>query len=160
MSQTETTDGKRDTSSGDLKEIYMCIRDLFSSLSRVSIKGRSKNKDKYRIEWILVLIRLGAIPCPDACVETAAGYRRLYGLPPEDFLHDWKTLRDYFGCPLSDIMQRVMIPSGLPDGSLVPETLDLHAVPISIDDAQFRSMYTQMCKLHGPCTLRCASYMG
>jgi hypothetical protein len=42
-------------------------------------------------------------------------------------------------------MQR-MIPRGLPDGSLVPETLDLHAMPISIDDAQFRSMYTQMCK--------------
>jgi hypothetical protein len=40
-------------------------------------------------------------------------------------------------------MQR-MIPSGLPDGSLVPETLDLHA---AIDDAQFRSVYTQMCKL-------------
>jgi hypothetical protein len=39
-----------------------------------------------------------------------------------------------------------MIPSGLPDGSLVPETLDLHVMPISIDDAQFRSMYTQMCK--------------
>ena len=145
MSQTETTNGKRDTSSGDLKEIYMFIRDLFSYLSRVSIKAQSKNKDNYRIEWILALIRLGAIPYPDACVETAAGYRRLYDLQPEDFLHDWKTLHDYFGYPLSDIMQR-MIPSGLPDGSLVPETLDLHAMPISIDDAQFRSMYTQMCK--------------
>jgi hypothetical protein len=136
MSQTEpeTTHGKRDISSGDLKEIYMFIRDLFSNLSRVSMKGQSKNKDNYRIEWILALKRLGAIPYPDACVETAAGYRRLYDLQPEDFLHDGKPLHDYFGYPLSEIMQR-MIPSGLPDGSLVPETLDLHAMPISIDDA-------------------------
>jgi hypothetical protein len=72
MSQTETTNGKRDTSSGDLKEIYMFICDLFSYLSRVSIKAQSKNKDNYQIKWILALIRLGAIPYPDSCVETAA----------------------------------------------------------------------------------------
>jgi hypothetical protein len=84
MSQTETqaTNGKRDTSSGDLKEIYMFIRDLFSHLSRVSIKGQSKNKDNYRIAWILALICLGAITYPDACVETAAGFRRMYDLQP------------------------------------------------------------------------------
>jgi hypothetical protein len=78
-------------------------------------------------------------------LETAAGYKRLYDLQPDDFLYDWRTLNDYLDYPLSDIMQR-MIPSGLPDGSLVPENLDLHAMPISIDDAQFRSMYTQLCK--------------
>ncbi len=88
MSQAETTNGKRDTSSGDLKEIYMFIRGLFSYLSRVSIKRQSKNKDNYRIDWIFALICLGAIPYPDACVKTAAGYRSLYDLQPEDFLHD------------------------------------------------------------------------
>jgi hypothetical protein len=85
MSQTETTNGKRDTSSGDLTESYMFIRDLFSYLSRVSVKGQSKNKDNYQIEWILALIRLWAIPYIDTCVETVAGYRRLYDLQPETF---------------------------------------------------------------------------
>jgi hypothetical protein len=103
MSQTESTNGKRDTSSRDLKEMYTFIRDLFSHLARVFTKDKSKKKENYRIEWILALIRLGAIPYPDACVETAAGYRRLYDLQPEDFLHDWKTLHDYFRVRLSSI---------------------------------------------------------
>jgi hypothetical protein len=123
----------------------MFIRDLFSHRARVSVKDQSKKKENCRIDWILALKHLGAIPYLDACVETAAGYRRLYDLRPEDFLHDGKTLDDYFGYPLSDIMQR-MIPSGLPDGRMAPETMDLHAMPISTEDAQFRSMYTQMCR--------------
>jgi hypothetical protein len=74
----------------------MFVLDLFSYLARVSIKDLSKNKGNHLIEWILALIRLGAISYPDACVKTAAGYRRLYDLQPEDFLHNWVTLLDYF----------------------------------------------------------------
>jgi hypothetical protein len=75
--ETETTISKRDTSSGDLKEIYMFIWDLFSHLARNiktrSIQEQGKLPDQ---KWILALVHLGAIPYPDACVETAAGYRR------------------------------------------------------------------------------------
>jgi hypothetical protein len=100
MRQTETSNGKRDTSSGDLRLIYIFIWDLFSYLATVSIKDQSKSKEYYRIEWIIALIRLGAIPYTDACVKTAAGNRRLNELQPEDFLHGWKTLHDDFGYPL------------------------------------------------------------
>jgi hypothetical protein len=81
----------------------MFIWDLFSHLARIiSKQDQSKNKENYQIKWILALVHLGTIPYSDTCVETAAGYRRLYDLKPEDFLHDWKTLYDYFGYALSD----------------------------------------------------------
>jgi hypothetical protein len=41
-----------------------------------------------------------------------------------------------------------MIPSGVPDGSfqVVPETLDLHGMPIITANEAFRHMYGQLCR--------------
>jgi hypothetical protein len=70
------------------------------------------------MEWLLKLIRLGAISKPEACVGATAGFRKLYYLHPEDFLHEWETLRDYFGYSDADIGNR-MVPSGLATGFLM-----------------------------------------
>jgi hypothetical protein len=71
MIKTEISNGKRDTSSGDLKEIYMFLRDFFASTSRSSLKDPSKNRENHWMEWILTLIRREEIPNPacEACLK-------------------------------------------------------------------------------------------
>jgi hypothetical protein len=116
MSQIKTFNGKRETSSGDLYEIYMFLWNLVTIISRSLLKDRSKNKENHRMEWILRLILSGAIPNPEACVKTAAGYRRLYDCNRKIFsitgklfatTSDFWTLTWGIGCFLADFLMVV-----------------------------------------------------
>jgi hypothetical protein len=72
----------------------------------------------------------------------------MFSFTAEDFLHDQETLCDYFLSSDVDIGD-CMIPRGLPNGSLVPETLDVRGLAISVADAAaaaFQDMCDRMCR--------------
>ena len=127
-------------------ELFLFVRAVSDKVVRTFVEDRaSKNKEKHRLEWFIAAVYLFYFPEHADCIETQAGYRRLYDFQPEDFLHDRTTLQDLFGYSEADV-GNATVDEGPPDHAQVPAPMDIYGRLINVADPEFARTYALMCR--------------
>lgn len=137
--KVENTRMKRSIKSGDPEELFLLYSDVKSMASRKFVESRGKDKRKYSISPFLMLVEQGYIPMQHQ-LQNNNGIYNILQYQPEDLLHDYQTLKQYFGYS-NDNTGRETIPSMIPPHDPVPMTMDLWGKHLPAYDPSFQRNY-------------------
>ena len=147
--KVENTRIRRSISSGDPEELFLLYSDIKSMASRKFVESRGKTKQKYCISPFLMLVEQGYIPTQDE-MRNNNGVYNLLDYQPEDLMHNFQTLKQYFGYS-NDNTGRETIPSMHPPHDPVPMTMDLWGKHLQAYNPSFQRNYDSIMAI--PATL-------